>query len=52
MRDVLRNVDVTMLVRIFIFVLIGKSLYWDGLYEKGFRWDKLCIIFCSVLFFL
>lgn len=37
MRDVLRNVDVTMLVRIFIFVLIGKSLYRDGLYEKGFK---------------
>lgn len=36
-RDVSRNVDVTMPARTSIPALTGKSLYRDGLHEKGFR---------------
>lgn len=37
MRDVSRNVDVTMPARTSIPALTGKSLYQDGLHEKGFK---------------
>lgn len=37
MRDVSRNVDVTMPARTSIPALTGKSLYRDGLHEKGFK---------------
>lgn len=48
-RDVSRNVDVTMPARTSIPALTGKSLYRDGLHEKGFKCDKPCTISCSVL---